>query len=126
MCDGRIPFLIVEDHQILRKTIRGWFEMKLSNFRFEEADCGEQAVAIAQVWRPKIILMDMNLPLLNGAEATLKIKQILPDTRIIVFSIYQDPYYRERALTAGASCFIDKGSIYTDLLPAIDQLMAVE
>jgi DNA-binding NarL/FixJ family response regulator len=76
---------------------------------------GLEAVHLAASFQPDVILMDLELPGLDGYEATRRIKSRQPATRIIILTIHASPGDRERALVSGADDFVVKGSSYETL-----------
>jgi DNA-binding NarL/FixJ family response regulator len=84
-----------------------------------EAQNGREAIAQTQALRPDVVLMDLEIPILDGYEATHWIKENRPETRVIILSIHASPKEQERACLAGADGFVAKGSDYQELLNAI-------
>jgi DNA-binding NarL/FixJ family response regulator len=80
---------------------------------------GRQAVRAAQEARPDIVLMDLSMPELNGADATRAIVQHDPGIRVIVLSMYAEREYVRRALKAGATGYVVKRSAAKELVEAI-------
>src|SRR5262245_55663631 len=83
-----------------------------------EARDGEAAVRLAQALRPDVILMDVNMPGLDGIEATVRIMQECP-TAVVMLTAYSEPAILERALAAGASGYLVKPMVDDQLRPAI-------
>jgi DNA-binding NarL/FixJ family response regulator len=84
-----------------------------------EAENGQSAIELAAALQPDAILIDVEMPILDGLEATRRIKQASPATRIIILSIHNDAVVRTQARSAGADDFVDKGAPLTTLLQAI-------
>ncbi len=84
-----------------------------------EAQNGEEATQLAQTLHPDVILMDLEMPLLDGYQATRRIKVALPATRVIILSIHAGLEEQKLACSAGADGFVIKGSSYEVLLNAI-------
>ncbi len=106
---GLIRILAVDDHALLRKglaaTINAEPDMKL----VAEASNGEGAIEKFRTHRPDITLMDIQMPGLNGIEATIRILVEFPDARIIVLTTYSGDVQVLRALRAGARAYLLKG-----------------
>ena len=117
MADIRI--LLVDDHTILRDGLRSLLERESGLKVIGEVGDGRAAVEIAEKLIPDIIVMDVAMPLLNGIEATTKIKQSHPHIKIIILSMYDYENYIRQALAAGAAGYILKDACATELIDAI-------
>lgn len=107
--------LIADDNQASRKGLRAllnsFSRIQENEIRIEiigEAENGQQAIALAQELVPDLIFMDIEMPHLNGLDATNIIKKELKDTNIIILSMHSDQ--REAAFQKGADDFIAKGT----------------
>ena len=88
-----------------------------------EAADGDEALALVLRERPDIVITDLMMPRLNGVELTRRIREELPQTRIILMSSYTEDAYRLMASDSGADAFVSKRVIYDALLPAIRDLI---
>jgi DNA-binding NarL/FixJ family response regulator len=88
-----------------------------------EAENGEQALALARLERPDLVITDLIMPRLNGIELTKRIRQELPYTSVILISSYTEDAYRLMASDSGADAFVSKQVITTSLLPAIRDII---
>ncbi len=84
-----------------------------------EACHGREAIQKARDLRPDVILMDLEMPVMDGYEATRLIKAELPSVRVVILSIHCGLEEQQRSREAGADCFITKGASYEILLNAI-------
>ncbi|NQU68099.1 MAG: response regulator transcription factor [Candidatus Marinimicrobia bacterium] len=116
---SKISVLLVDDHDILRKGIKAILEKESDITVVGEASDGIDAVKQAEAKKPDLVLMDISMPLLNGLQATIRIKHALPDTKIIILSRHRTREYVYKALKAGASGYLIKKSAFTDLISAI-------
>ena len=110
-----LRILIADDNQASRKGLRAllnsFSRIQAQQIHIEiigEAENGRQAVALAQELAPDLIFMDIEMPHLNGLDATKIIKKELKDTKIIILSMHSDQ--REAAFQKGADDFIAKGT----------------
>lgn len=115
--------LIVEDHQGVRKSLREWLGLSFPQYKLLEATTGEEAIAMAQATCPCLIIMDIGLPGMSGIEATVNIKKSLPSTQVVMLTVYDDDDYRNHAAAAGASAYVAKRKVKTDLLPTIRRVL---
>jgi NarL family two-component system response regulator LiaR len=114
-----ITILIVDDHEVVRKGVRGYLDT-LSEFDVvAEAQSGEQAIDLAQKHVPDVILMDLVLPGMDGVETTRIIKNISPRTQIVVLTSYHDDALVFPALKAGAISYILKDMKMDKLAEAV-------
>ena len=91
-----------------------------------EASDGEEAVKLASELKPNVVVMDIVMPKLNGIEATRKIKEINPDTAILILTAYDDDEYVLGLLDAGAAGYLLKSARGRDLVGAIRTIRAGE
>ncbi len=98
--------LVVDDFDDTRLLLRTWLERK--GFRVIEAEDGIQAVAIAQEESPDLIIMDLEMPRLDGLAATRRIRQLtkLQTVPVVAVSAYGADQFRERALAAGCNEYV--------------------
>jgi DNA-binding NarL/FixJ family response regulator len=111
--------LIVEDHDSVRNSLHSWLSATFPDCRFLEAKSGEEGVDLACAEPPNIVLMDVGLPQMNGIEATRRIKARSPQIEVIMLTVYEDPQYKADAAAAGASAYILKRKIGSDLIPEL-------
>lgn len=103
-----LTVLVVEDYEDTSLAMR--LALEEQGYRILEASNGEDAVRVAERERPHIILMDINLPVMDGLEATRRIRATpeLRDTVVVAVTAHQDQDYRARALSAGCNAFVSK------------------
>ncbi|MFA4902738.1 MAG: response regulator transcription factor [Desulfobaccales bacterium] len=118
--------LIVEDHVVVRQSLREWLELSFPHYQLLEATSGEEAISMAQTMTPRLIIMDIGLPGMSGIEAAQGIKAVLPDTHVVMLTIYDDEAHRADAAAAGASAYVPKRKVQTELLPIVTRLLSGE
>ena len=116
--------LIVEDHDAIRKSLRDWLEVEFPQCRVIEAASGEEAIALIRIESPRLVVMDISLPGMSGIEATRQIKAALPSAQIVMLTIHEGDAYRANATAAGASAYVPKRVIQTELVPTLAALLA--
>lgn len=117
-----ISVLIAEDHTIVREGLRMLLEAEPDITVVGEAENGRVAISLCQKLKPDIVLMDITMPILNGIEATDIIINSVPNTKVIILSMYPDEEYIYKVLDAGASGFLVKKTASGDLLRAVREV----
>ncbi len=110
---------LVDDHCILRDGLKAILN---STGEFEViGECGDgtEAIHLARRIRPEVVIMDVALPGLNGIEATIEILRHLPETRVVILSMYDDEQTVLSAIRSGARAFVLKKASDTDLVDAL-------
>jgi two-component system, NarL family, response regulator NreC len=111
--------LIVDDHSITREGLKVLLN-KIPNFEvIAEAENGRAAVSLARKHRPDVIVMDINMPELNGVDASRQILAELPQTKIIALSMYSDRSYVKGMLKSGVAGYLLKNCAFEELSVAI-------
>jgi DNA-binding NarL/FixJ family response regulator len=100
--------LIVEDHALTRQAVCSLFASQEDFEVCGDAENGQEAVEIAQVLHPDLIVLDLSMPVMNGIEAAQALKQLMPETPIIVFSEYCDVFSEREARSEGISALVSK------------------
>jgi len=114
-----LDILIVDDHKIMRDGLKAILR-ESPDFRVAgEAETGEAAVQFCKHLRPPMVLMDISLPGLNGIDATVEILRHVPETRIVILSMYDDEQSVISAIRSGARAFVLKKASSNELLDAL-------
>jgi DNA-binding NarL/FixJ family response regulator len=121
---SEISVLLVDDHSLVRKGFRRILEDDPEIRVIGEAADGVEAVKLAQELEPQVIVMDMAMPGLNGMQASIEILKVLPNTAILMLSMYSEESYVRNALDAGAKGYILKDAMDIDLAAAVKQVAA--
>jgi NarL family two-component system response regulator LiaR len=114
-----ITVMIVDDHEMVRKGARGYLDAQPDITVVAEAESGDEAVQLAREVVPDVVLMDLVMPGMDGVEATRKVKDISPRTKIIVLTSYHQDEHIFPALQAGAISYLLKDVKAQDLVSAI-------
>lgn len=114
-----IRVLIVDDLPETRENVRKLLQFEPDIEVIGQAGTGEEAIEMAQQFQPDIILMDINMPGIDGIGASQKITELIPSVQIIIMSVQSDPNYLRRAMMAGARDFLTKPFGGDELVAAI-------
>ena len=115
----QIKILTVDDHPLLREGIAAVIQGEKDMLIVGEASNGREAIEMFRSKRPDVALMDLQMPDMNGIDAIAAIREEHPQARIIVLTTYEGDVLARRALKAGATGYILKDMIRTELLGAI-------
>jgi DNA-binding NarL/FixJ family response regulator len=115
----RIRVLTVDDHPMLREGIAAVVRPRTDMTLVGEAEDGAQAIEAYRALRPDVTLMDLQMPILNGVDAIIRIRSEFPTARIIVLTTYVGDALALRAIRAGAVGYLLKGTLRKELLDAI-------
>ncbi len=114
-----ITVLIVDDMSHVRQELCQLLNLTEGIEVVGEAGDGLEAIQQVEQLKPDVVIMDLEMPILDGMQATLQIKQRKLAQRVVMLSVHSEPEDIERARQAGADAFIQKGSTYCTLIEAI-------
>jgi DNA-binding NarL/FixJ family response regulator len=120
---GLIRVLVVDDHEPFRKLIRSLLENSLVSIVGQASD-GLEAVHKAALLQPDLILLDIDLPKLNGIRAAEQIREIAPQSKLLLLAQDNSPEVIQAALNIDVVGYLHKTFIHRDLLPAIESVLA--
>jgi two-component system response regulator NreC len=118
-----IRLALVDDHAVVRSGLRMLLESQDDMIIVGEAASGKEAVALVCDVKPDIVLMDVQMPDMNGIEATREIKRACGETAVIALTIYENDQYFFEMLKAGASGYVPKRAAPDELVRAIETVM---
>ena len=122
----KLTILIADDHPLVREALHRALDVEEDMEVVAEAGDGEEAIKLASELRPSVVVMDIVMPKVNGIEATRKIKEIVPDTAILILTAYDDEEYVLGLLDAGAAGYLLKSARGRDLVGAVRAIRAGE
>lgn len=120
----RIRILVVDDHRVVRDGLALIIGREDDLEVAGTASSGEEAIATFQRERPDVVLMDLQLPGMSGVEAIRAIRKLDPEARVVVLTMYDGDEDIHRALDAGATTYVLKGSPTDDLLRVLRDVHA--
>lgn len=118
--------LLVDDHQLIIDGLRGFIETNPDYKVIGEANNGVEAIRLASVLDPHVILMDIEMPEMSGIQACEEIKKIKPDTKIIIVSMHNEKQLIKKLIDQGADGYLLKNSQQKEVMEAIEKALQNE
>lgn len=122
--ENKISILIADDHSLIRQGLKQILELEKDITVIAQASNGNEAVLYARELKPNVILMDINMPGMNGLQAIKEIKQEKIPSKIIVLTIHEDREYLFKTLQMGAEGYVLKDAEPSVLIEAIHNVYA--
>ncbi len=119
---SQVRILIADDHSVVRAGLRALLESRPGWEVCAEASDGREAVEKAGKHQPNVAVLDIGMPLLNGVEATRRIRTISPSTEILILTMHESDDLVQRVVQAGARGYILKDEADRVLLAAVDSV----
>ncbi len=119
--ESMIRVLLVDDQPVVRRGLRVRFRLEPDMQVVGEASTGREALTLAQTLTPDVVLLDFEMPDMDGIEATAALLAVVPQCAVVILSIHTDRQTRMRARAAGAVAFVEKRGTTDTLLSAIRQ-----
>ena len=114
-----IRILVTDDHSILRAGLTALLNAEPDLTVVGEASDGAECLRVAQAVQPDVILLDINMPGMNGLEALPMLRQVAPQSRVLVLTMHDDTTYLRQVLSAGGAGYVLKQAADKELLSAI-------
>lgn len=115
----RLTVLLADDHHLVREGLRKLLEETSDIVVVGEAANGEEAIRLARELEPNVILMDINMPVVDGIRATEAVTRFCPDTSVIVLTMFWEDDYAIQAVRAGAKGYLLKNARSEDVIRAV-------
>ena len=117
--DKIIKIVIIDDHQLFREGVKRILAMENNFDVVAEGDDGSTAIALVEEHSPDVILMDINMPKVNGVEATKQLIEKFPNVKVLILSIHDDETYVTHVLKTGAAGYLLKEMDADALIEAV-------
>ncbi len=111
--------LVVDDHDLLRESMRAMIEGEPDLLVVDEAKDGQEAIELCRLLRPDLVVMDVRMPRMNGFEATRTIKEECWATRVLIVSAYESIGFVSEAKRVGAEGYVLKLAPLREILQAV-------
>jgi len=115
----KIRIVLADDHSVVRQGFRRILEAQSDMEIVGEASNGREALEQAALLTPDVVVMDVAMPELNGIEATRRMKEATPHSRVLALSMHKDSVYVREILRAGAKGYLLKDAVDEDLIAAV-------
>lgn len=119
-----IRIVLVDDHPIVRDGLRSLLHARDDFVIVGEVSSGSEALRLLENAKPDLLIVDLMMSGVTGLEVVRQARQVSPETRIVIFSMYSDEGYILEAIKSGAKGYVFKGSDSTELIRAIREVMA--
>lgn len=123
---SEIKIVLADDHEIVRAGIRRLLSLDKSITILDEVENGQELVEVVEYNRPDVVLSDIMMPVMNGIDATKKIRDKKIDTFVIMLTAYEDAFHLDKALKAGADGYLSKDISARKLIEAIKEVLKGE
>jgi len=114
-----VRILIADDHGVVRAGLRALLNGVGDLEVVGEASDGSETLRVAEELRPDIVLLDLSMPGAGGIEVTRRLKEFLPETRVLILTVHEDATLLREAIRAGAAGYILKRAVESDIVAAI-------
>ncbi|MGH3040581.1 MAG: response regulator, partial [Gaiellaceae bacterium] len=115
----KTSIIIFDDHQLFREGVKRILDFESSFDVVAEGDDGSEAMDLVETHKPDVVIMDINMPNMNGVEATKMLVNRYPETKVIILSIHDDENYVQHALKTGAQGYLLKEMNADALIDAV-------
>lgn len=123
---SEIKLLIVDDHKVVRQGMKSLLEEEEGLSIVGEAESGKEALEKIKELKPNLILLDINMPEMNGIEAAKRIGVDFPGTRVLIFSMHNDPDYILKSIENGVDGYLLKDADKEEILRAMNAVHSGE
>ncbi len=124
MREEKIRIVVADDHPLIRRGVRAVLAMTENVQVIGEAEDGQQAINLYRLLLPDVLLLDLQMPVVDGLETIEQIREEFPDARILVLTTYSGDAQAIRALRSGALGYILKNNLHSELIEAIREVHA--
>lgn len=114
-----IKVVLVDDQPVMRQAVSSWLGIEPDMQVIGEADSGEAALSLVSELSPDIVLMDIDMPAMDGIAATAALHDLAPRSAVVILSMHDDTTVVDRARQAGAAAFVSKHQALDELVDVI-------
>jgi len=114
-----INVVLVDDQTVMRQAVSSWLGIEPDLKVVGEAANGADALNLVSDLHPDVVLMDVDMPAMDGIAATAALQDVAPDSAVVILSMHDDTTVQDRALKAGAAAFVSKHEALDELVQVI-------
>ncbi|GAB7087662.1 response regulator transcription factor [Marinifilum fragile] len=118
-----LKIAVVDDHELFREGLKFLLEQQMENCEIKEAGNGKDLMILLSGWYADIVLMDIEMPVMNGIESSKEVCKKYPNTKIIALSMHANENYYSEMINAGAKAFLLKNSKFEEVQQAIEAVI---
>ena len=118
-----INVILADDHDLVRTGLKRLLDDVENIEVVADASNGQEAISLVEIHTPDVVLLDINMPGLNGIETTQKLRRNHPDIKILILSMHSDEIFPQRLLKAGANGYLTKDTKIDEVTHAICEVM---
>ncbi|RKE04568.1 response regulator transcription factor [Marinifilum flexuosum] len=118
-----LKIAVVDDHELFREGLKFLLEQQMENCEIKEAGNGKDLMTLLSGWYADIVLMDIEMPVMNGIESSKEVCKKYPNTKIIALSMHANENYYSEMINAGAKAFLLKNSKFEEVQQAIEAVI---
>lgn len=119
-----IRVILADDHDLVRTGLKRLLDDVQDIEVIAEAKNGKQAIELVEQNQPEVVLLDINMPELNGIDTTRKLRQTYPNIKILIISMHSDEVFPQRLLKAGANAYLTKDTGLDEIVHAIHTVLS--
>jgi DNA-binding NarL/FixJ family response regulator len=121
-----IKVVLVDDQPVMRQAVSSWLGIEPDMAVVGEADSGEAALSLVSSLSPDVVLMDIDMPSMDGIAATAALQDIAPQSAIVILSMHDDTTVQDKARQAGAAAFVSKHQALDELVQVIRRVAGLD
>ncbi len=121
-----IKVVLVDDQSVMRQAVSSWLGIEPDMHVVGEAESGEAALSLVSTLQPDVVLMDIDMPAMDGIATTAALQDVAPQSAVVILSMHDDTTVQDRARQAGARAFVSKHQALDELVEVIRRVAGLQ
>jgi DNA-binding NarL/FixJ family response regulator len=121
-----IKVFLVDDQPVMRQAVSSWLGIEPDMQVIGEAESGEAAIHLVTSLQPDVVLMDIDMPAMDGIATTAALHDVAPGSAVVILSMHDDTTVQDRARQAGAAAFVSKHQALDELVHVIRRVAGLD